>query len=398
MARRLHVAADRPLRAPGFVRITVLVRRACPFMASSSGVCSRAFSVTPSRWRLWSERDSRNQCRAGSAIGSACAARRRTGRRCWSADIVASESSGCGGLLARRPRRRVSQRVAPFVIGMTGVYPDVYPGHLVVPGQLIQFLPEISVCDRFPGGACHPFVFHLGRNSVIPRLTYSESVSTVTWQARFSARSPSIAATSSMRLLVVSGAFPAARAPYRAAQNARPTSGSGVAEARTIGDNFDFAQITSGNCGHTTPPFLSCQLLEALTGNATVCTQREVRGLCDGLSGSAGPATVKPLSPTPVPVARDLDTANEHQSAQHPPSVQPHLRNFAARDGDVCPTQNHQRGAPIHATLLLLSATPLRTNARWCGVKCMERQRHAQVPHHQSRECRDIQPEPGIAR
>ena len=34
-----------------------------------------AFSVTLSRLRLWSERDSGNQCRAGSAIGSASAAR-----------------------------------------------------------------------------------------------------------------------------------------------------------------------------------------------------------------------------------------------------------------------------------------------------------------------------------
>jgi len=84
----------------------------------------------------------------------------------------------------------------------------VYPDHLVVPGQLIQFLPEIAVCDRFPAALCHSFVFHLGRNSVIPRLTYSESVSTVTWQARFRARSPWIAATSSMRLLVVSGVLP----------------------------------------------------------------------------------------------------------------------------------------------------------------------------------------------
>ena len=34
--------------------------------------------------------------------------------------------------------------------------------------------------------------------------------------------------------------------------------------------------------------------------------------------------------PCRLSVARDLDTANEHQSAQHPPSVQSHLRNFAA--------------------------------------------------------------------
>ena len=167
------------------------------------------------------------------------------------------------------------------------------PDHLVVSGQLVQFLPEISVCDRFPGGVL-PSVRLPSRKKFgdsAPRV--SESVGPVTWQARFNARSPSIAATSSMRLLVVSGTLPWTHArAFPAAQNARPASGSRVAETRTIGDNFDFAQIQSGNCGHTTPPFMSCQLLEALKGNATVCTEREVRGLCDGLSRSAGPATV----------------------------------------------------------------------------------------------------------
>ena len=43
---------------------------------------------------------------------------------------------------------------------------------------------------------------------MIPRRTYSESVSTVTWHARLSARSPSIAAASSIRLLVASGTPP----------------------------------------------------------------------------------------------------------------------------------------------------------------------------------------------
>ena len=80
---------------------------------------------------------------------------------------------------------------------------DVYPRQLVLAGQLLQPSRKSRFTTGFPVEARQPLAFHLGRNSVIPRRTYSETVSTVTWLERFKARSPSMAAISSIRLLVV---------------------------------------------------------------------------------------------------------------------------------------------------------------------------------------------------
>src|SRR5246127_3271451 len=44
-----------------------------------------------------------------------------------------------------RTRSRDRQRITPFVILLPGVSSDVYPSHLVVAGQLLEFLPQIPI-------------------------------------------------------------------------------------------------------------------------------------------------------------------------------------------------------------------------------------------------------------
>src|SRR5580704_8593007 len=194
-----------------------------------------------------------------------------------STSVVAFRFSSCGGITASCSRRRVSQRIAPFVIEVTGVSLDMYPVHLVVPGQLIQFLPEIPVRDRLPGGAL-PSVRLPSRKElrdsaphVLRVRQHGDAAGPFQCPQSLDCGDQFHAIVGRVRRTSLQHAL-----AFSAAQDARPASGSRVAEARTIGDNFDFAQITSGNCGHTTPPFKVMSTSRGVTGNATVCTEREV--------------------------------------------------------------------------------------------------------------------------
>jgi hypothetical protein len=51
-----------------------------------------------------------------------------------------------------RTRSRDRQRVTPFVIRLPGMSSDVYPRHLVVAGELIEFLPQIPIHHWLSGG------------------------------------------------------------------------------------------------------------------------------------------------------------------------------------------------------------------------------------------------------
>src|SRR5580692_8912119 len=171
-------------------------------------------------------------------------------------DNVPCPFSGCGSLPPCCSRRRVSQRITSFVIGMTRVPPDMYPDHLVITGEFIHLLPEIPVCDRAAGGAlpsvrlpsrkelrdATPHVFRVRQHGDLA--CAFQSPQSLDRRDQFHAIVRCVRRTPLKHAL----AFPGA-------QNARPASGSWVAEARTIGDNFDFAQVASGNCGHATPPF-----------------------------------------------------------------------------------------------------------------------------------------------
>jgi hypothetical protein len=90
----------------------------------------------------------------------------------------------------------------------------------------------------------------------------------------------------------------------------------------------------------------------------------------------------------------DLDTAHEHQSTQHPPSVQSHLRNFAAAMA-TC-VQARTTSAARLSTQLCCCELQRRCRRTPGGAarSAWERQRHAQVPHHQPDSAGIFNPNP----
>jgi len=100
----------------------------------------------------------------------------------------------------------------------------------------------------------------------------------------------------------------------------------------------------------------------------------------------------------PVSVARDLDTANQHQSAQHAPSLQAHLRNSAAPMG-TCVQPGTTGAARLSRQLCCceLQRRCRQTPGGAARSAWSDSDMH-KVPYYQPRWCRDIQPEPGIAR
>ena len=101
------------------------------------------------------------------------------------------------------------------------------------PGSKPAFLSDVR----------QPFRFQFAIHFVIPFFTYCESVTISTSQGSRRSVSPFTAAVSSMRLLVVCRSDAAHFLRLVAVpQNARPASGSGIADAGSVCDQLDFLQ------------------------------------------------------------------------------------------------------------------------------------------------------------
>src|ERR1035438_3560011 len=66
--------------------------------------------------------------------------------------ISPSPQSSPSSVSLCQTRSRHRQRIAPFVIRLPGVSSDVYPRHLVVAGQLLELLPQISIHHGLSSG------------------------------------------------------------------------------------------------------------------------------------------------------------------------------------------------------------------------------------------------------
>ena len=109
------------------------------------------------------------------------------------------------------------------------------------PHLLLQLLPQILIHHRLLRRAVIQLrFFQLWIHVVMPFFRYSESVTTSTSQDSLMRRRPSMAAVSSMRLLVVCGAkpehFPLVLV---VAQDRSPAARTGIAAAGAVGDHFD---------------------------------------------------------------------------------------------------------------------------------------------------------------
>ena len=108
-------------------------------------------------------------------------------------------------LRSARPRAPVHQLArSPDVLN--GLYP--VPFDVMADQDVVKSLPEIDILDRFLGGGFPTIPLPVYDPLRDPVLTYVLSVWIATRIGRFSARSPSIAAWSSIRLFVVSCAPP----------------------------------------------------------------------------------------------------------------------------------------------------------------------------------------------
>src|SRR5258708_7121709 len=145
-------------------------------------------------------------------------------------------------------RSRDRQRITPFVIRLSGVSTDVYPSHFVVAGQLLEFLPQIPIHHRLSSGGS-PAV------QLPPRKELGDSAAYILRVGQHgdlagTLQSPQpLNGCDQFHPIVGRVRHTTLQHPLMltAPKNARPASGTGVPEARTVSGDLNFV--------HIRPPF-----------------------------------------------------------------------------------------------------------------------------------------------
>src|SRR5713101_2581806 len=179
---------------------------------------------------------------------------RATTKRSWRgliADLnepnISSQSRPSSVSLCRT-RSRDRQRITPFVIRLPGVRSDVYPGDLVVAGQLLEFLPQIPVHHWLSIGDSPavglPPRKELGDSTAyILRIGHQGDLAgTIQSPQSFNGRDQFHPIVGRVRHTTLQDPL-----MLTAPEDARPASGTGVPEARTVSCDLNFA--------HIRPPF-----------------------------------------------------------------------------------------------------------------------------------------------
>src|SRR6266545_3549994 len=147
-----------------------------------------------------------------------------------------------------RTRSRERQRITPFVIRLPGVPSDVYPRHLVVADQLLERLPQISIhhglsSGRSPAVGLPPrkelgdspaYILGVGQHGDLAGTL--QSPQPLNGGEQFHPIVGRVRHTTLQHPLMLT-----------VPQDARPTSRTGVPEARTVSCDLNFA--------HIRPPF-----------------------------------------------------------------------------------------------------------------------------------------------
>src|ERR1700685_2255243 len=162
--------------------------------------------------------------------------------------ISASPQSSPSSVSLCRTRSRDSQRVTTFVIRLPGVSSDVYPGHLVVAGQLLDLLPQIPIRHWLSSGG-------LPAVGLPPRKELGDSPADILRVGQHgdlagTLQSPQpLNGRDQFHPIVGRVRHTTLQHPLMltAPKNARPTSGTGVPEAGTVGGDLNFV--------HIRPPF-----------------------------------------------------------------------------------------------------------------------------------------------
>src|SRR6202162_2955745 len=162
--------------------------------------------------------------------------------------ISASPQSSPSSVSLCRTRSRDSQRVTTFVIRLPGVSSDVYPGHLVVAGQLIELLPQIPIRHWLSSGGSPavglPPRKELGNSPayILGVGQHGDLAGTLQSPQPLNDRDQFHPIVGRVRHTTVQDPL-----MLTAPKDARPASGTAVPEARTVSGDLNFA--------HIRPPF-----------------------------------------------------------------------------------------------------------------------------------------------
>src|SRR5580692_11280140 len=176
-----------------------------------------------------------------------------------------------------RTRSRDRQRVTPFVIWLPGVSSDVYPSHLVVAGQLLEFLPQISIHHWLSSGGS-PAV------GLPPRKELGDSSAYILGVGQHGDLAGTLQSPQPLNdcdqfhPIVGRVRHTTLQDPLMltAPKDARPASGTGIPKARTVSGDLDFV--------HIRPPFrrISVATRADLSGshlatNSKSCSRAQAR-------------------------------------------------------------------------------------------------------------------------